>query len=122
MGSAWAGFMISLATMWLRTGPMPRWLAVVSYGLALTLLGVINLSLWVTLLFPAWALAVSTLLPARRPARPGHSVAAARRSPLQEPPLGGVPCKTGTRRRRRAGQCAPGAVCRWTVRQDRPCT
>jgi hypothetical protein len=45
--------MISLATMWLRTGPMPRWLAVVSYGLALTLLGVINLSLWVTLLFPA---------------------------------------------------------------------
>jgi hypothetical protein len=37
--------MISLATVCLRTGPMPRWLAVASYGLALTLLGVIKLSL-----------------------------------------------------------------------------
>jgi hypothetical protein len=35
-------FMISLATVWLRTGPMPRWLAVASCGLALTLLGVIR--------------------------------------------------------------------------------
>jgi hypothetical protein len=64
-------FMISLATIWLRTGLMPRWLAVVSYGLALTLLGVINLSLWVTLVFPAWALAVSTLLLVRPPAPTG---------------------------------------------------
>jgi hypothetical protein len=55
-------FMISLATIWLRTGLMPRWLAVISYLLALTLLAVINLSLWVTLLFPVWALAVSVLL------------------------------------------------------------
>ena len=64
-------FMISLATIWLRTGLMPRWLAVLSYALALTLLVVVNLSLWVTLLFPAWALAVSSLLLVRPPARTG---------------------------------------------------
>src|SRR5947208_9176481 len=63
-------FMISLATIWLRTGLMPRWLAVVSYGLALALLVVIDLSLWVTLLFPAWALAVSALLLVRPAAPP----------------------------------------------------
>ena len=70
-------FMISAATMWLRTDVMPRWLAVISYALALALLAVTSLSLWVTLVFPAWALGVSTFLllgqraegvrPARRP-------------------------------------------------------
>lgn len=52
-------FMISLGTIWWRTGVMPRWLATVSYVVALTLLVVISLSLWVVLLFPGWALLVS---------------------------------------------------------------
>ena len=51
-------FMISLGTIWWRTGLMPRWLAVITYLLALTLLLVINLNLWVTLIFPAWVLLI----------------------------------------------------------------
>jgi hypothetical protein len=55
-------FMISLGTIWWRTGLMPRWLAIISYLVALTLLLVISLSLWVVLLFPAWTLVVSLLI------------------------------------------------------------
>jgi hypothetical protein len=51
-------FMFSLGTIWWRTGLMPRWLAGITYILALTLLWVINLSFWVTLLFPAWILII----------------------------------------------------------------
>ena len=54
-------FMISLATIWLRTGLMPRWLALLTYALALTLLVVTTLSLWASLVFPGWVLVVSTL-------------------------------------------------------------
>ncbi len=43
--------MISLGTIWLRTGLMPKWLALITYLLALALLLVINLSLWVALGF-----------------------------------------------------------------------
>jgi hypothetical protein len=52
-------FMISLGTIWLRTGLMPRAWAILTYGLALLLLVSINFSLWVTLVFPGWVLAVS---------------------------------------------------------------
>ncbi|RVW05708.1 hypothetical protein [Rhodococcus xishaensis] len=55
-------FMISLGTIWLRTGLMPRWLAVTTYVLALTLLLVVSLSLWVTLVFPAWVLVISVYI------------------------------------------------------------
>ena len=54
--------LISLATMWLRTGVMPRWLAFVTYAVAIVLLFVTTLSLWVTLIFPAWVLGVSILI------------------------------------------------------------
>ncbi len=54
--------LISLATMWLRTGVMPRWLAFVTYAVALVLLVVTTLSLWVTLIFPVWVLGVSVLI------------------------------------------------------------
>jgi hypothetical protein len=52
-------FMLSLGTVWLRTGLMPRWLVATTYLLALAMLVIVSLSLWVTLLFPAWVLAVS---------------------------------------------------------------
>lgn len=55
-------FMISLGTIWLRTGNMPRWLAILTYLLALTLLVVINLSLWITLIIPAWVLLISVFI------------------------------------------------------------
>jgi hypothetical protein len=54
--------MISLATIWIRTGLMPRWLAVLTYLLALALLLVTNFGLWVTLIFPGWVVLVSLLI------------------------------------------------------------
>ncbi len=58
-------FMISLGTIWLRTGVMRRAWAMVTYLLALVLLLSIGYSLWVLLVFPAWVLAVSVALLAR---------------------------------------------------------
>jgi hypothetical protein len=47
-----AVFMISLATIWLKTGLMPRWLVVVSYLVAVALLIASDVSMWLTLAFP----------------------------------------------------------------------
>ncbi|GFG52850.1 hypothetical protein [Mycolicibacterium agri] len=60
-----AVFMISLATIWLRTGLMPRWLSVTTYVLALGLILASDITMWLTLAFPAWVLVVSVLLLAR---------------------------------------------------------
>ena len=60
-----AVFMISLATIWLRTGLMPRWLVALSYLAAVSILIVSDLSMWVTLAFPVWVLVVSALILAR---------------------------------------------------------
>lgn len=57
-----AVFMISAATLWLRTQVMPRWLVLLTYALGLTLLILVNLSAWMTLIFPAWILGVSLLI------------------------------------------------------------
>jgi hypothetical protein len=54
-------FMISFATIALRTGVMGRAWVFVTYGLALVLLLSIGYTLWVTLVFPAWVFAVSVL-------------------------------------------------------------
>lgn len=55
-------FMISAATISLRTGVMPRWLAVFGYLLAVCLLGGVGFLVWAELLFPAWVLVVSSYL------------------------------------------------------------
>lgn len=52
-------FMISLGTIWLRTGLMRRGWAILTYALALVLLLSISYSLWVTLILPIWVLVVS---------------------------------------------------------------
>ncbi len=52
-------FMISLSTIWLRTGLMHRGWVFLTYIFALVLLLSIGYSLWVTLIFPGWVLAVS---------------------------------------------------------------
>lgn len=57
-----AVFMMSLATIWLRTGLMPRWLALSTYVMAIALLIASDVSMWLTLVFPAWVLVVSVLL------------------------------------------------------------
>jgi hypothetical protein len=54
--------MISLATIWLRTASMPRWLSLLTYLLALVLLVVVNFNLWVTLIFPAWVTLISLFI------------------------------------------------------------
>jgi hypothetical protein len=66
-------FMISTATISIRTKIVPRWIAVVGYLLALVLLltgG--GTTKWVPLVFPVWVLLVSgyVLLDNLRPARP----------------------------------------------------
>jgi len=55
-------FMISLGTIWLRTGVMPRWLAVVTYLLALVLLLSFSLSVWMVLVFPGWVFVISVTI------------------------------------------------------------
>jgi hypothetical protein len=55
-------FMISLDIIWLRTGLMHRGWALLTYALALVLLVSIGYSLWVTLVFPGWVLAVSVYI------------------------------------------------------------
>jgi hypothetical protein len=60
-----AVFMISLATIWLKTGLMPRWLVIVTYVLAVGILLASDVSMWMTLAFPVWVLIVSVLLLAR---------------------------------------------------------
>jgi len=57
-----AVFMISLATIWLKTGLMPRWLVGVTYLVAVGLLVASDISMWLTLAFPSWVLVVSLLL------------------------------------------------------------
>ena len=54
-----AVFMISLATIWVRTQVMPRWLAFLTYGAAAILLLIISFNPWVTLIFPAWVMVIS---------------------------------------------------------------
>ncbi|MGW3482637.1 hypothetical protein [Rhodococcus indonesiensis] len=73
-----AVFMISLGTIWMRTGLMPRWLVAPTYLIALILLFAVTEALWLTLVFPAWVAVISLFLltharqafPPRRTIRP----------------------------------------------------
>ena len=67
-----AVFMMSLATIWLRTGLMPRWLVVLSYVAALTLIIGGDTTMWLTLAFPVWVLIVSVLFLVRAGVFEGH--------------------------------------------------
>ena len=57
-----AVFMMSLATIWLRTGLMPKWLVVLTYLMAVTLMVAADTTMWLSLSFPIWVLVVSVLL------------------------------------------------------------
>jgi hypothetical protein len=57
-----AVFMISLATIWLKTGLMPKWLVVVTYVVAIGCILASEVTMWLTLAFPSWVLVVSLLL------------------------------------------------------------
>lgn len=68
-----AVFILSQATLWMRTRVMPRWLAVVSYAVAAFLLFVVSYSTWVVLAFPAWVLLVSSYILIEAIRRPSAS-------------------------------------------------
>ena len=55
-------FMISLGTIWLRTGVMPRLMSLLTYLVALCLLLIVSLSLWVVLIFPGWVFLISVYI------------------------------------------------------------
>lgn len=55
-------FMLSLGTLWSRTGAMPRILALLTYALALVMLISLNFSPWMVMIFPAWVLIISLYL------------------------------------------------------------
>ncbi|KUI23670.1 hypothetical protein [Mycobacterium sp. GA-2829] len=55
-------FMLSLGTIWLRTGLMPRPLVYGTYLVALALMVAAEVSMWLVLAFPAWVLVISVLL------------------------------------------------------------
>jgi len=57
-----AVFLISQATLWLRTGVMPKWLAYATYVVALVLLFVTTQEIWVVLVFPAWVFLISVYI------------------------------------------------------------
>jgi hypothetical protein len=65
-----AVFLLSQATLWLRTKVMPRWMAVLTYPVALLLLFVFTQSFWVVLVFPAWVFLVSVYILVVRVRRP----------------------------------------------------
>jgi len=65
-------FMMSLATIWLRTGLMPRWLVLLSYAAALTLMIGGDTTMWLVLAFPVWVLIVSVLFLVRAGAFARH--------------------------------------------------
>ena len=55
-------FQISQATLWLRTGVMPRWLALLTYPVAIVLLFTFTQAQWVILVFPGWVFLVSAYI------------------------------------------------------------
>ena len=55
-------FMFVLGTIWVRTQVMPRWLAFVTYALALLLLISIGGTSWLDLIFPAWVFVISVYI------------------------------------------------------------
>jgi hypothetical protein len=54
-------FMFSLATIWLKTKLMPKWLVFGTYFVAVAVLVASDVSMWITMAFPTWVLVVSLL-------------------------------------------------------------
>jgi hypothetical protein len=55
-------FMMSLGTIWVRTKIMPRFLIFLTYGFAFILLLGVNISLWLSLVFPGWVFVISVAI------------------------------------------------------------
>ena len=57
-----AVFLLSQATLWLRTKVMPRWITLITFLAGLVLLIVFSQSFWAVLVFPAWVFLVSVYI------------------------------------------------------------
>ena len=55
-------FMFVLATIWVRTGVMPRLLGLITYAVAILLLVSISFFPWMVGIFPAWVLLISVYI------------------------------------------------------------
>lgn len=55
-------FMFSTSTILLRTSIVPRWIAILGYGLAAVLLLSIGIIRWIPLVFPIWVLMISVAI------------------------------------------------------------
>jgi hypothetical protein len=80
-----AVFLISQATLWLRTGVMPRWMALLTFVVALVLLFVVTQASWVILVFPGWVFLVSVYILVTRLTGPRPAARAQVPSPRDEP-------------------------------------
>ena len=80
-----AVFLISQATLWLRTGVMPRWMALLTLVVALVLLFVVAQASWVILVFPGWVFLVSVYILVTHLMGPGPAARAQVPSPRDEP-------------------------------------
>ena len=55
-------YMLSIGTLWTRTGVMPRWLVIVTYVVALGFLLFASILRWARFIFPGWVLVVSVYI------------------------------------------------------------
>lgn len=67
-----AVFVLSVATLSLRTGALPRWLILIGYLVAVSLLLTPPLDRWMQLAFPAWVLVVSIVILVTSARSPEH--------------------------------------------------
>jgi hypothetical protein len=67
-------FMTTFGSMMLRTRTMPRWVAVVTFLLAVVLLFTVPRTLWAILVFPAWVLGISVVILLLRRSETGAEV------------------------------------------------
>ena len=62
-----AVFTLSVSTLGLRTGALPRWVSFIGYAVALALLVAAGEHKWTQLVFPSWVLLVSVVILFTRP-------------------------------------------------------
>jgi hypothetical protein len=62
-----AVFTLSVSTVGLRTGAVPRWVSYLGYAVALVLLVAAGEHRWTQLVFPVWVLLLSVVILLTRP-------------------------------------------------------
>jgi len=55
-------FMSVLGTIWVRTGLMPHWLALLTTVVSVVLIAGVSITPWITLVFPAWVFLISVYI------------------------------------------------------------